>query len=328
MRRRHFIKVIGSTVAWPLAARAQQPERVRRIGALMNFAANDAEGQKRLAAFLRGLQDAGWERGRNLQLDVRWGTGDTGLYAKYAMELIALAPEVVLASGAPAARAVQRASRAVPIVFATAADPVGAGLVETLARPGGNLTGLTAFAYIIGGKWLQLLLQIAPNTTRVAIIRDPEVPAGIGQFGAIQAVAPSMKMVLRAINSRDPDEIERGMTKIASETDSGLIVTQNASVLFHRKLIIALAAKYRLPAIYATRAFVADGGLLSYGPNLLDNYQRAAGYVDRILKGTRAGELPIQEPTAFELIINLKTAKAIGLNVPASLLAVVDEVIE
>jgi putative tryptophan/tyrosine transport system substrate-binding protein len=293
----------------------------------MNFTAHDAEGQKRLAAFLKGLQDAGWERGRNLQLDVRWGT-DTPSYSKYAMELIALAPEVVLASGAPAAQAVQRASRAVAIVFATAADPVGAGLVETMARPGGNLTGFSAFAYNIGGKWLDLLLQIAPNMKRVAIVRDPEVPAGIGQFGAIQAVAPSMKMVLRAIDSRDPDDIERGMTEIGGETDSGLIVTQNASALLRRKLIISLAAKYRLPAVYATRSFVDDGGLFSYGPNLLDNYQRAAGYVDRILKGARAGELPVQEPKLFELIINLKTAKAIGVTFPETLLATADEVIE
>jgi putative ABC transport system substrate-binding protein len=327
MRRRDFIK--GLAVAgWPVVVRAQQRERVRRIGALMNFAADDAEGQTRLAAFLRGLQNAGWERGRNLQLDVRWGTGDAGLYSKYAMELIPLAPEVVLASGTPAARAVQKASRAVPIVFATAADPVGAGLVENLARPNGNVTGFTAFSYNIGGKWLDLLLQIAPSTMRVSIVRDPEAPAGIGQFGTIQAVAPSMKMVLRAIDSRDPDDIERGMTEIAGETHSGLIVTQNASVLFHRKLIIALAEKYRLPAVYAARTFIDDGGLLSYGANLSDNYQRAAGYVDRILKGTRAGELPIQEPTTFELIINLKTANAIGLKVPASLLALADEVIE
>jgi putative tryptophan/tyrosine transport system substrate-binding protein len=327
MRRRDFVK--GLAVAgWPVVARAQQRDRVRRIGALMNFAADDAEGQKRLAAFLKGLQNAGWERGRNLQLDVRWGTGDVGLYSKYAMELIALEPEVVLASGIPAAREVQKASRAVSIVFATAADPVGAGMVANVARPGGNVTGFTAFAYNIGGKWLELLLQIAPNTTRVGIVRDPEAPAGIGQFGTIQAVAPSMKMVLSAIDSRDPDDIERGMTEIAGETNSGLIVTQNASVLFHRKQIIALAAKYRLPAVYATRTFVAGGGLLSYGANLLDNYQRAAGYVDLILKGTRAGELPIQEPTAFELIINLKTANAIGLKLPSALLNRADEVIE
>jgi putative tryptophan/tyrosine transport system substrate-binding protein len=327
MRRRDFVK--GLAVAgWPVVVRAQERQRIRRIGALMNFGADDAEGQRRLAAFLRGLQDAGWERGRNLQLDVRWGTGDAESYSKYAMELIALEPEVVLASGTPAAQAVQKASRAVPIVFATAADPVGAGLVESLARPGSNLTGFTAFAYNMGGKWLELLLRVAPNTTRVAIVRDPEAPAGIGQFGSIQAAAPSMKMVLRSINSRNSDDIERGMTAIASETDSGLIVTQNASVLFRRKLIIALAAKHRLPAIYATRVFVADGGLLSYGANLLDNYLRAGGYVDRILKGTRAGELPVQEPTAFELVINLKTANATGLKVPASLLAVANEVIE
>jgi putative tryptophan/tyrosine transport system substrate-binding protein len=326
MRRREFIAGLGSAAAWPLAARAQQ--QVPRVGALMNLAADDAEGQQRLAAFLRGLREAGWHAGSNLQIDVRWGTGDAAVYLQYAKELIALAPDVVLASGVPAAQALRKASRALPIVFATAAEPVGAGVVDSLARPSGNITGFTSFAYSIGGKWLEFLRTIAPKTTRVGIIRDPDAPAGVGQFGAIQSLAPTAEVALRPINSHHADDIERAITELASEPGSGLIVTQNSSVLFHRKLIIALAAKYRLPAVYATRVFVTDGGLFSYGADLLDNYRGAAGYVDRILKGVRVAELPVQQPTRFYLTINLKTAKALGLIVPNTLLVSADELIE
>jgi putative ABC transport system substrate-binding protein len=324
MKRREFITLVaGAAAGWPVAVRAQ----VARVGALMNLAADDPEGQQRFAAFLRRLQEAGWEAGRNLQIDVRWGTGDAAVYLQYAKELIALAPDVVMASGVPAAQAVRKASRGVPIVFATAAEPVGAGVIDNLARPGGNITGFTSFSYNIAGKWLEFLSTIAPKTTRVGIIRDPEAPAGVGQFGSIQSLAPA-KMELRPINSHNADEIERHITELAGEPGSGLIVTQNSSVLNHRKLIIALAAKYRLPAVYATRVFVTDGGLLSYGADLLENYRGAAGYVDRILKGARPAELPVQQPTRFYLTVNLKTAKAIDLTVPDNLLARADEVIE
>jgi putative ABC transport system substrate-binding protein len=323
MRRRDFL--IGLAVAgWSVAVRAQVP----RVGALMNLAADDAEGQQRLAAFLRRMQEAGWDAGRNLQIDVRWGTGDPAVYLQYAKELIALAPDVVLASGVPATQAVRKASRAVPIVFATAAEPVGAGVVDSLARPGGNITGFTSFAYSMGGKWLEFLSAIAPKTTRVGIIRDPEAPAGVGQFGAIQSMAQIAKVELRPINSLNSDDIERAITELAGEPNSGLIVTQNSSVLFHRKLLIALAAKYQLPAVYATRVFVTDGGLLSYGADLLDNYRGAADYVDRILRGARPAELPVQQPSRFYLTINRKTAKAIGLTIPPMVLAQADEVIE
>jgi len=329
MRRREFIVLLGGAATWPLATGAQQqPDRMRRIGALMNLAADDAEGQARLTAFRQGLQEAGWEVGRNVQIDIRWGAGDTEFYSKYAMELLALAPDVFLAAGVPTVRALQKATRTVPIVFTSAADPIGAGLVGGLGRPGGNATGFSSFAYSIGGKWLELLKEIAPSLTRVAVIRDPDVPAGIGQFGAIQAVALSMGLALRPIDSRDSGDIERAMTAFASETGGGLIVTQNSSVLFRRKLIIALAARHRQPTVFGTRAFVTDGGLLSYGANLLDNYHRAAGYVDLILKGARATELPVQMPAKLELVINLKTAKALGIHVPPKLLARADDVIE
>jgi putative tryptophan/tyrosine transport system substrate-binding protein len=328
-RRREFISLLGAAAAaWPLATRAQQPERMRRIGALMNLAADDVELQQRLAAFLQGLQEAGWEVGRNVRIDIRSAAGDIELNSKYAMELLALAPDVFLAAGAPTVRALQKVTRTVPIVFTSSADPVGAGLVASLGRPSGNATGFSSFEYSIGGKWLEFLKQIAPTVTRVAVVRDPDVPAGIGQFGAIQAVAPRVGVELRPIDTRDSSEIEQAMNAFTRQTGGGLIVTQNTSVLFHRKLIIALAARHRLPAVYASRFLVTDGGLLSYGPNLSDNYRRAAGYVDRILKAEKPADLPVQNPAKYELVINLKTAKALGIEVPPTLLAIADEVIE
>src|SRR5262245_50139635 len=327
-RRREFIALLGGAAAWPLAARAQQPDRMRRIGVLMNVASDDVEGQQRLAAFLEGLQEAGWEVGRKVRIDIR-STGDIELNSKYAMELLALAPDVFLAAGAPTVRALQKVTRTVPIVFTSSADPVGAGVVASLTRPGSSATGFASFEYSIGGKWLQFLKENAPSVKRVAVMRDSTVPAGIGQFGAIQTAAPFMGLLTTLpIDTHDSGEIEQTVTAFAREPNGGLIVTQNTSVLFHRKLIIALAAKHRLPAVYASRFFVTEGGLLSFGVDLLDNYRRAAGYVDRILKGERPADLPVQMPTKFALVINLKTAKALGLTVPETLHARADEVIE
>jgi putative ABC transport system substrate-binding protein len=327
MRRRHFLTLLGgASVYWPLATRAQPG--MRRIGVLMNLAADDAEGQARLAAFMQGLQQAGWSIGRNVEVDIRWGSADAVLFRKYANELIALAPNVLLAAGGVVVRTLQRATRTIPIVFANAADPVGAGLVASLARPGGNITGFTTFEFGMGAKWLELLKRMAPSVTRVAVLRDSNNPAGIGEFGATQAVAPSFGAELFPLEIGDSEEIERGITTFASGSNGGLVVTQNALAILHRKSIIALAASHRLPAIYGYRSFVADGGLISYGPNSLDAYRRAAGYVDRILKGERPAELPVQAPTKFDLAINLKTAKALGLEVPAAVLAIATEVIE
>jgi len=318
LKRREFIRLLGGVATWPLAARAQERERIRRIGALINFAADDMEGQRRFAAFLQALQEAGWEVGRNVRVDIRWA-GDVEFNSKHAMELLALAPDVFLAAGAPTVRALQKATRTVPIVFTSSADPVGAGLVASLARPGGNATGFSSFDYNIGGKWLEFLKQIAPNVTRVAILRDPDIPAGIGQFGAVQTAAGYVGVDLHPIDTRDSGEIEQAIASFTRRPGGGLIVTQNTSVLFRRKLIIALAASHRLPAVYASRFFAMDGGLLSFGPNLLDNYRRAAGYVDRILRGEKPADMPVQAPTKYELVINLKTAKALGIEVPADI---------
>jgi len=327
LKRREFITLLGAAAAWPIGAGAQ--ERVRRIGVLMNVAEDDAEGKARLAAFLQGLHEAGWEVDRNVRIDIRWAAGNIELNSRYAMELLALAPDVFLAAGAPTVRALQKATRTVPIVFTSSADPVGAGVVASLTRPGGNATGFAAFEYSIGGKWLQFLKEIAPSVKRVAVMRDSTVPAGIGQFGAIQTAAPFMGLLTTLpIDTHDSGEIEQDVIAFAREPNGGLIVTQNTSVLFHRKLIIALAARHRLPAVYASRFFVTEGGLLSFGVDLLDNYRRAAGYVDRILKGERPADLPVQMPTKFALVINLKTAKALGLTVPETLHARADEVIE
>jgi putative tryptophan/tyrosine transport system substrate-binding protein len=329
MRRREFLGVLGgAATAWPLAARAQQREKMLRIGVLMNLTADDAEGQGRLAAFLQGLQEAGWSVGRNVRVDLRWGSGDPELYRSYAAELVALAPDVILAAGAIVGLALQRASRTIPIVFANAADPVGMGLVASLARPGSNVTGFTIFEFSMGGKWLELLKQIAPRLTRVAVFRDPSLPTGTGQLGAIQTAAPSFGVELRPVDVRDADEIERDITAFAGDSNGGLIVTQNALAILHRKLIMTLAARHRLPAIYAYSRFVTEGGLISYGPDSMDGYRRAAGYVDRILNGAKPADLPVQAPVKYELAINLKTAKALGLDVPPTVLARATEVIE
>jgi putative ABC transport system substrate-binding protein len=329
VRRRAFIALLGgAAVAWPVAARAQQPERMRRIGVLLSTAADDPESSARTASFLKGLQQLGWIEGRNLRIDIRWAAGDAELYRKYAAELVALAPDVILASSSPTVAALQAATRTVPIVFAHAVDPVGAGFVDSLARPGGNATGFVLFEYGISAKWLELLKEIAPALKRVAVLRDSTTAAGMGQFGAIQSVAPSFGMEVNPVSLRDPGEIERGITAFAASPNGGLIITAAPLGTLYRELIIALAARHKLPAIYSSRFFAADGGLVYYGPDLTDQYRRAAGYVDRILKGEKPANLAVQAPTKYELAINLKTARALGITVPPSVLARADEVIE
>jgi ABC-type uncharacterized transport system substrate-binding protein len=328
MRRREFITLVGgAATAWPLAARAQQGERVRRIGVLMYLAADDAEGQARLAAFTQALAQLGWSDGRNLRIDIRWATADD--VRRHAAELAALAPDVLVAgTGTATVAPLLQATRTVPIVFVTVIDPVGAGFVASLARPGGNATGFTIYEYSMSGKWLELLKEIAPRVTRAAVLRDPAVASGIGQFGAVQIVAPSLGVELSPVDVRDAGEIERAVTAFASGSNGGLIVTAGALTIAHRKLIITLAARHKLPAVYPGRFHVTAGGLISYGPDLVGQFRRAAGYVDRILKGEKPADLPVQAPTKYELVINLKTAKALGLDVPAMLLARADEVIE
>ena len=329
MRRREFITLLGgAAAAWPLAARAQQPEQMRRIGVLTNLVADDPEAQARVGAFLQGLQELGWAVGRNMRIEYRWGAGDADRTRGYAAELVALAPDVILTSGASALAPLLQATRSVPVVFAQVPDPVGAGFVNSLARPGGNTTGFITYEYGLSGKWLELLTQIAPSVTRAAVIRDPAVSAGTGQWGAIQAVAPSVRVLVSPVNVRDAGEIERDVAAFAHGSNSGLIVTASALAIRHRNLIVTLAARHRLPAVYYQRGFVTGGGLISYGPDFIDQYRRAAGYVDRILKGEKPADLPVQAPTKYELVINLKTAKALGLEIPPSLLARADEVIE
>jgi putative tryptophan/tyrosine transport system substrate-binding protein len=325
MKRREFITLLGAA-AWPLAARAQQSERKRRVGILMGLSAHDAEAQHRIAAFVQGLQQLGWTEGRNLQIDYRRGAGDTDLTRRYAAELVALAPDVILASGGTVVGRLLQATRTVPIVFAQTPDPVAAGFVASLARPGGN--AFTTSEYGISGKWLELLKEIAPGVTRVAVLRDSTIPAGIGQFASIQSVAQSFGVELSSVDMRDASEIERDVTAFARGSNSGLIVTSSGLAAVHRELIITLAARYRLPAVYSYRYFVTDGGLASYGPDPIDQYRRAAGYLDRILKGEKPADLPVQAPVKYELVINLKTARALGLDVPPILLATADEVIE
>jgi len=328
MKRREFITLLGGAVALPVAARAQQPERIRRIGAFISLGAGDAEGRARLTAFVQGLKELGWTDGGSVRIDIRWSAGDAERNRSTAAELVALSPDVILASGGTVMGPLQQATRTVPIVFTQVGDPVGAGFVETLARPGGNVTGFMNLEYGISAKWLELLKQIAPHLTRAAVLRDPTLIAGIGQLGAIQSVAPSFGVELRPVNVRDAGEIERAVEGFARESNSGLIVLSGALAIGHRELITTLALRNRLPAVYPARSFVASGGLISYGPDSVDPHRRAARYVDRILKGEKPADLPVQAPTKFELIINLKTANALGLTVPPSLLARADEVIE
>jgi ABC-type uncharacterized transport system substrate-binding protein len=327
MRRREFITLLGSAAAWPLAARAQQPERVRRVGVLMYLAADDAEGQARLAAFAQALGQLGWSDGRNLRIDTRWANADD--IGKHAAELAALAPDVLVAgTGTATVAPLLQATRTVPIVFVSVIDPVGAGFVASLAQPGGNATGFTIYEYSMSGKWLELLKETAPRVTRAAVLRDPAVASGIGQFGAVQIVAPSLGVEASPVDVRDAGEIERAVTAFARGSNGGLIVTGSALGIVHRKLIITLAARHKLPAVYSSRFYVTAGGLISYGPDTIDPFRRAAGYVDRIFKGEKPADLPVQAPTKYELVVNLKTAKALGLDVPATVLARADEVIE
>jgi len=330
VRRREFITLLGGAAAgWPLAARAQQAgERMRRIGVLTTLAADDEEAMARLAAFLQALQQLGWTGNRNVHIDYRWGAGEPERIRRHAAELAALAPEVILANGTAGVGPLLQATRTVPIVFVQVSDPVGAGYIASLARPGGNATGFTLFEYGTSGKWLELLKQIAPSVTRAVVLRDPTQPTGIAQLAAMHSVAPSLGVEVSPVGLRDPDEIERGVAAFARGANGGLIVTAGALSLVHRDLIIAQPARHRLPAVYPYRIFVASGGLMSYGTDSTDSYRRAAGYVDRILKGEKAADLPVQQPTKFDLVINLKAAKALDLDVPATLLATADEVIE
>ena len=328
MKRREFITLLGSAAAiGPLAAHAQQP--TRRVGLLMSQVENDPVGQARFRAFVDGLQQLGWTDGRNVRFDVRWTAGNRADPGKYAAELVALTPDVIFASGSVNVAALQRITRSVPIVFANIIDPVGAGFVASLARPGGNTTGFSAFEYSLGGKWLELLKELAPNVTRAAVVRDFSLAAGIGQYAAIQALAPqSLGVELTPIDVQDPSEIERAITAFAREPNGGLIVTGSTAAVKHRNLIIALTLQYRLPNVYGFRYYPASGGLASYGPDAIDAHKRAATYVDRILKGEKPADLPVQAPTKYELVINLKTAKALGITVPQTVLARADEVIE
>jgi putative ABC transport system substrate-binding protein len=325
--RREFVVRLGSAAAWPLAARAEQSDRVRVIGSLNILAQDDPEAQLRIAAFKQGLQQLGWTDGSNVRIEGRWAGGDDGLVRKYAADLAALAPDVVLTSGSVTMRPVQQAIRTVPIVFVSVVDPVGGGFVDSLARPGGNTTGFLLFEYSLSGKWLELLKEIAPRVTRAAVIRDPTRGPGIAQFAAIQTVAPSLGVELTAINALDVREIERSVTAFARSVNGGLVVTSGGTG-YLRGVIIPLAARLRLPAVYPYRYYTTDGGLVSYGPNPSDQYRRAATYVDRILKGEKPADMPVQAPTKYELVINLKTAKVLGLAVSPTLLARADEVIE
>jgi putative tryptophan/tyrosine transport system substrate-binding protein len=329
MKRREFIAGIGVTATWPLVARAQQPERVRRIGVLQGSGdADDPRSQPNTAAFLQAMQQLGWTDGRNVKIDYRWPRGDADKARKYAAELVALAPDVILAVSAANMTPLLQATRTVPVVFVAVADPVGAGYVDSLSQPGGNATGFVLFDYGLSAKWLELLKQIAPGVTRAAILRDADITSGIGQWGAIQSAAPSLGVEVSPVNVRDAPEIERGVAAFARSGNGGLIVTGSPLSLVHRDLIIALAARHRLPTVYFLRRFVTGGGLISYGPDVVDQFRHAAGYVDRILKGEKPADLPVQTPTKYELVINLKTAKALGLDVPATVLARADEVIE
>ena len=329
IRRREFITLVGgAAVAWPLAARAQQSKKVRRIGVLMNLAADDPESQRRMTAFVQELQQLGWTDGRDVQIDARWSAGEPERLRKNAAEIVALAPDVILAEGSASLAPLLQMTRVISVVFTIVPDPVGAGFVDSLARPGGNATGFSQFEYGLSGKWVELLKEIAPHVTRAAVLREPGLTAGVAQFAALQAVAPSLGVELVALNVRDGAQIERSVAAFARSSSDGMIVTSSPLAAVHRKLIVALAARHKLPAVYAVRYMTAAGGLLSYGPDFVDQYRRAADYVDRILKGEKPADLPVQAPTRYELAINLQTAKALGLDVPPMLLARADEVIE
>jgi putative ABC transport system substrate-binding protein len=325
--RRKFIALLSGAAAWPLAARAQQPEQVRRIGVLSYIPADDAEGQARYAAFTQALGQLGWSDGRNLRIDARWA--NPGNLQRNAAELVAAAPDVLLAAtGTPTVAPLLQATRTIPIVFAIVIDPVGAGFVASLAQPGGNATGFTIYEYSISGKWLELLKEIAPGVTRAAVLRDPAVASGTGQFGAVQIVAPSLGVQVTPVDVRDPGEIERAVAAFARGPNGGLIVTGSALANVHRELIAKVAARHKLPAVFPNRTFVTSGGLISYGPDLIEQFRQAADYVDRILKGEKPADLPVQAPVKYELAVNQKTARALGLDLPASVLARADEVIE
>jgi putative tryptophan/tyrosine transport system substrate-binding protein len=328
LKRREFIAVVGGAAAWPIAAQAQQPAGMRRIGVLLYLNEQDVESKTYLAAFVKQLSELGWRAGGNLQIDYRWTGGNVARLRQYAAELVALSPDVILAAGGSHVGPLQQLTRTIPIVFVQVADPVGGGFVESLAHPGGNATGFSNFEFDISGKWLELLREIAPHTVRMAVLRDPSNPTGTAQFGAIQALGRALGIDVTPIGLRDAAEIERGIGEFAARSNGGLIITPNGLAIVHRALIIALAERYRLPAVYPFRFFVSDGGLISYGPEAVDQYRRAAGYVDRILKGEKPAGLPVEQSTKVALVINLKTAKALRLEVPATLLARADEVIE
>src|SRR5215475_6423888 len=328
MRRREFISLIsGAAATWPLAARAQQSDRIRRIGVLMAYAEDNPDGKPRLAAFAQALQELGWADRRNIHIDYRWSAGDAERTRNYAAELVSLVPDVILAGNTSTVGPLQQATHTVPIVFAGVVDPVGAGFVESLARPGGHTTGFTQFEYGMSGKWLELLKEIAPRLTRAAVLRDVTI-AGTGEFAAIQAVAPSLGVEVSPLGSRNAGEIERGIADFARAQNGGLIVATGASAVGHRELITRLATRHHLPAVYPYRFFVAVGGLVSYGPDRVDPFRRAAAYVDRILKGEKASDLPVQAPNKYEMVVNIKAAKSIGITIPSSVLARADEVIE
>jgi ABC-type uncharacterized transport system substrate-binding protein len=328
LHRRDFITLLGGAAAWPLAARAQQGEQMRRIGVISTLAADDPDVRPRHAAFLQRLQQFGWNEGRNVRIDYRWGAGNADNTRKFARDLVALAPDVILATGSSALGPLLQTTRAVPIVFVIVPDPVGSGFVDSLARPGGNATGFLSFEFGISGKWLELLKEIAPRVTRAAVIRDSAITAGIGQWGAIQTAAPSLSVEVSPVNVGDASEIERALAAFARISNGGLIVTAGPRAALHRDLIIKLSAQHKLPTVYYERNFVAVGGLISYGPDFIDQYRRAAAYIDGILKGEKPADMPVQAPTRYELAINLKTAKTLGLTVPPTLLARADEVIE
>ena len=328
MKRRDFITTVASAIAWPLTVRAQQPDRIRRIGVFMNLAADDPQSSKEISAFLDGLRERGWAPGSSLQIEYRWVADDPNLDRKNAQELIAIAPDVLLVGGGTYAGMLQQMTSTVPIVFVEASDPVNRGLVTSLAQPGSNVTGFTQFEFSIGGKWLELLKQIAPSVSRAAVIRDPSQSSAVGQFAAMQALAPSLGVEISPIDARDIGAIEQAMTAFARGANGGMIVTATGNARRHRETILSLAARFKLPAIYPYRYYVADGGLASYGPDVAEECRLAAGYVDRILKGEKASDLPVQAATKYATILNLKTAKALGLAIPQNLLATADEVIE